>query len=300
MAVAAMVACELPPPGPDLDPGDPAEVDCTACHIVDELFVPVSGAAPRDWMGEQGRGVVRDPGVLSLTGEPVLSLAWPRRGHHGEAQREDCAACHPVFRRTNGHGLSQYAAAGRTAAFEGGTDCASSCHDWLPAEAEVVGFAGAAGAPAGWNGSLRPADLLAVAAEADLGHGRVWRDGYVEPEEPDDDHDALGLRVNVMESGCGGCHNSFSDDHGALSMCTDCHDLGFASSRGSHERHVARIDDDVARRAPALADTPSCAFCHCDDGSPDSLCRAACYNCHVSGHLTAPILWTGEAPLPSE
>ncbi len=286
----ASAACELPPAGARLDPGEPAEVDCSACHVVEDLFVPVSDEAPGDWMAREGRGVVRDPGVLSLDGAPLISFPWSRRGSHGPAEREGCQGCHPVYRRTSGHGLAGYSEQGERAAFRGGEDCAAACHGWLPADATALGFSPSSGPTSSHRGSLRPGDLLAEDAAAGGGHGRLWSRGYV---EADDDERAatLGLRVARLEAGCGGCHNRFDSTHGAIAVCTDCHDLDSSDARGGHERHVARIGDEVDRRAPAFAEERACSFCHCGSDAPEALCRAACLSCHLGGHGPRPVLW---------
>ena len=281
---AAMVAaaCELPPMGPDLDPGQAADVDCSACHDIGALVAPVAAAAPRDWMARVGAGVVRDPGVVTADAEVAYTLGWVGRGHHELSEESRCAECHPVYVRTSGHGISSYPAASQAEAFEPAVDCAAECHQWIPAFADVR-----SSTRVGYSGSLRPGDLLAADLAAGGSHGGIWRQGLVPAEDSPEQSE---LRVDLLDAGCGGCHNRFSGRHGATFTCTACHDLEADSVDGGHEAHVDRIDQRYPDGAPT-ADGQACGVCHCRGQEPDALCRAACYNCHLSGHAPSPVLW---------
>lgn len=249
-------------------------VRCDACHDAAALGTAVEGAglAPRDWAASRGEGLVR---VDPLFPEPGLWWAtpWTKRGSHDPVALADCAGCHPTDADGIGHGIRTFRYP--DSVFAGGTDCAGPCHGWVPGNATATGFAPAEGTPPSWTGSLRPGALLAA---ADNGHARLWRDG-ARPADPD------RFGYGAFNPGCGGCHQVATEDHGHVPGCIDCHRFG--RMRGPlHAVHVTAIADAVDAIDPELGGSGGtfCDYCHADAESPGPRARAACYNCHLSGH----------------
>jgi len=247
---------------------------CDACHDLAELGTAVADAslAPGDWAAVHADGVVR---VDPMFPEPGLwwAVPWIGRGHHDANALADCAGCHPVDAGGFGHGVRTFPAL--DAVFAGGTDCAGTCHAWLPATATAVGFDPAEGDAPTWTGSLRPRALL---EGADNAHSRLWREG-ARPADPD----AFGY--GAFNPGCGGCHQVATEDHGHVTGCLDCHRFGGPGGR-LHGLHADAIADGVDAIDPGLAASGGsrCDYCHADGDSPGPRARAACYGCHLSGH----------------
>jgi hypothetical protein len=172
----------------------------------------------------------------------------------------------------------------------GGQACATAqCHPWLGAATTATGFADASGKPRDWTGSLRPADLLAASTGA---HHDLWLAGG-RPQNPD----AIGFLA--FRPGCGACHTLGSDAHGQVPGCLDCHRFGGAQGP-LHQAHVKAISAGQATNDPEGAKQGLlCEYCHAAESGITPLGRAACYNCHLSGHQ--PLDDQGQArfwPLP--
>ena len=260
-------------------------LECSECHAVAELRTsnepePV-GAAPRDWLTAHGAGLVRLDSVVG-TEPPRLDLPWTRRGSHDDQSMADCAGCHPVRDDGLGHGVRTYPTPGDV--FSPGVACSDDCHAWLPKQVLVVGFTPAEGPAPIYEGSLRPADLLAGAQN---GHSTLWKQG-ARPAEAGD------YAISAFNPGCGGCHNLAAEAHGVVMGCLDCHRFG-GWSGPLHKLH----DDAITARASAVdadfsaAGGSPCAYCHAEDDEPMSRSLAACYGCHLSGHQ--PMNAAGEA-----
>jgi len=180
--------------------------------------------------------------------------------------------CHPVDENGIGHGVRAYPESARDTAFVGGESCAGECHGWLANPVEVTGFEEWGGFST-FDGHLDPEDLL---AGADNAHSELWKVGFV-PEN-------MEMKISSFNAGCGGCHNVKSEAHGATVTCTDCHAMASDENVELHNAHVSYIAAHVLTLANELADVPACAFCHREDGAPEAVSNAACYNCHLSGH----------------
>jgi len=272
---------------PDLPP---FTGDCQVCHDPASLGVP--GADPqqglRQWMESKGAGLVRRDSAFP-DGALHLSLEWPRRGSHAEAEdASGCGLCHPVGPEGIGHGVRTYPEELLATVFTGGASCADECHGWLVEDVTVTGFEDGTGQVPFYQGSARPADLLAAGGNA---HSTLWQEG-ARPQ-------VLPMKIAAFNSGCGGCHHVAGESHGAIMTCTDCH--GLAGSQGSqlHEQHVEFIAQHSSRLDPVHEGESGCGFCHLGDTGDPELHRAACYSCHLSGHQ--PLDVEGRAhfwPLP--
>jgi hypothetical protein len=270
--VAGILGCESAGgSGPDIHE---VVTQCSACHDIQALGTPLDSTfqAPRDWMALHGEGLVR---VDPLFPEPGLwwNVPWPKRGYHDEGALADCSGCHPVSDDGFGHGIRTFRFPEMV--FTGGMDCASSCHEWLPAQAAVDGFEPSSGTAPRYEGSMRPGDLLAAGGNA---HSDLWVDGAI-PARPE------SFGYGSFNAGCGGCHQIATEDHGHVTTCRDCHRFG-GSNGPLHILHVAAIASRADRIDPELAATGStfCAYCHADGDEPGTRASRVCYNCHLSGH----------------
>lgn len=258
-----------------------AITDCFACHRASDLTQEKSGAAlaPGAWMALAGEGLTRyDPGS-PLDAELHFELRWPRRGHHPEMDAGACGDCHPVRADGLGHGVSQYGASAREQAHAaGGASCATSCHGWVGGERAIAPPYDAEALPTLVD-DVSPEGLLS--AIEDGPHARLWRQGFVAEAQDDE------WVFQLIGPGCGGCHNARVPRHGTVPQCSDCHAFGAIGDR-LHQVHLQAIGAGQAQLDPAADDRDSCAYCHNRNApgaeDPDEVYRAACYNCHLSGH----------------
>ncbi|MFH2009294.1 MAG: hypothetical protein ABI333_22075 [bacterium] len=270
------------------DPLTPQKVpDCMECHDLASLTAPVSSEPLREWTGLQGRGLVRRP-VMIQTDAEAFEAPLPRRGNHTEMAAAYCVACHPVSEQGIRHGLRIYPREARGRVFGSATDCAASCHGWLPVDAISTGFTPASGAPPEYSGSLRPHALL---TGADNAHAVIYREGFVRDG-------GFTLLISRLKSGCGGCHNVRNEFHGTINSCVQCHRFGDTSGR-LHTTHLDAIESGRdANDLDHAAEVP-CSYCHGFGPVESDLKNAACYSCHLSGHQ--PLNDAGQAhfwPLP--
>lgn len=181
-----------------------------------------------------------------------MGIAWPDRGIHSAEEASVCSTCHTMTASGIGHGLALYPAGVADKAHKGGSDCAADCHAWLPAD-------------------LQPGALL---MESSSGHGRLYRKGYIRRKGP------ATIRFARIGPGCGGCHNARTRRHGSIVGCVDCHDFAYRKSLSLHERHVEVLESTTGSGMGG-----PCASCHpAEKGGEIGSFRAACYNCHPSGH----------------
>lgn len=250
--------------------------ECLTCHDIKTLKEPISDEAPQDWLQASSPGIARidpwDPTVFTL------GVTWPRRGHHGAESLSGCKRCHD--RRSGNilkHGARFYPDDSLEILAQGGATCSSQgCHQWL-GTIDTQGFVRADGTALSFSGSALPETLL---SGADNAHDTVFREGYRQAEMA-----RREIKVTALNPGCGGCHNAFSGDHGAMLSCTDCHAFGAGSTGASpHQRHINLIEGDRALNDPAHAELMSCLYCHGWSEQAGDLHRPACYNCHLSGH----------------
>ncbi len=229
--------------------------NCNGCHDSTWLAAqqPQATGTQVQWLMAKGRGLVRVEPVFPTPGT-VYGLPWPARGWHDAAALQNCAVCHP-YRPEDGLGHSLLGYPDVAAVFQPGGTC-TGCHGWL-------------------DPSMQPETLL---KGADNGHARIWLLG-VRPKVPQD------YRFAAFNPGCGGCHNVASENHGAIAGCLDCHRMGGPGS-ASHDKHTKLIADNQAKLDPqaVTAGTPTCGWCHTPDSGETGRSRAACYNCHLSGH----------------
>ncbi len=230
--------------------------DCTECHSLFDLGALHAQEAekPATWLGARGHGLVRVDPVFPAPGT-VFGLPWVARGRHDYISLNNCQMCHPHRPSDKlGHGFLAYPDPADV--FASARSCAATCHTWLP-------------------DALAPDTLL---RGAENGHSRVWRDG-VRPQV------VANYRFGAFNAGCGGCHNISSEDHGATPGCLDCHKMG-APGVASHDAHVKLIEVGQALYDPEAkaASVASCEYCHAPDAGETQRSRAACYNCHLSGH----------------
>ena len=249
----------------------PFTTDCKTCHDVDSLGV-VKGdehAGAREWMTEQGAGLVRRDPAIPAPGV-TLGLPWPSRGRHGAGT--ECADCHPVRADGLGHGVRTYPAVVLDKVFSGGESCSGACHEWLSDQGASSGYLGADGKTPSYVGSLRPSQLL---QGADNAHSTLWKLGLRVDLPP--------ISITVFNPGCGGCHNATEESHGAVVGCLDCHHFG-GSTGELHATHVQAIADNAGVIDAQRAGASFCSYCHRTDGVPVDRSNPACYNCHLSGH----------------
>lgn len=271
---AALVLC-LPLAGATGCGDDPAPQqvpDCTQCHDIAALTAPVSSEPLREWTTLQGRGLVRRP-VMIQTSADAFDAPLPRRGNHTEMTPAQCVACHPVSEQGIRHGLRIYPREARNQVFRSATDCARSCHGWLPDEAISIGFTPASGTPPEYSGSLRPHELL---TGGDNAHAAIYRDGFVRDG-------GFTLLLSQLKPGCGGCHNVRNEFHGTINSCVQCHRFGDTSGR-LHITHTDAIEAGRDANDPDHATEMGCSYCHGFGNLESDLKNAACYNCHLSGH----------------
>lgn len=271
-------AAEKPPVVAQLPP---VVTDCSTCHELGELAAELSNerGGLREWVGSMGQGLVRRDPAIPAPGVH-LGFTWPGRGRHGlpgaevegDALREACSGCHPVGADGLGHGVRCYPPEAARTVFTGGASCGGSCHGWLTGGVTAAGFQDAGGQTPTYQGSLRPAELLAA---ADNAHFALWREGWRT--------DSQRIRIWAFNPGCGGCHNAISEPHGAVAGCLDCHDLGGMGGE-QHGRHVELITNHADRIDPGRPDPSPCAYCHRQGDLSGVRSRAACYNCHLGGH----------------
>lgn len=266
----------MDPGGGDVPAGDPGmelpafNRDCASCHDLELLDKVLSDepAGPREWMAQQGNGLVRvDPALPSAVNQ--YGLKWVKRGRHGDHTGGDCLSCHPVRDDGMGHGLRIYPSG--DLAFKGGTGCAGPCHAWLADTVTVKGFEDSQGARPVYEGSSRPADLL---EGADNAHSKLWREGA----RPD----AGRFRIGAFNAGCGGCHNLAAESHGTVMGCLDCHKfLG-----EPHDLHVQWVAQNMDELDPGAgqAGVPLCGYCHVHEDPSMDRSGGVCYNCHLGGH----------------
>ncbi len=255
--------------------------ECSACHELPALGTAVeSSALPwSSWLEKAGRGLVRVAPAVPEAGVH-LGLSWARRGVHPADALSDgaCDSCHPVDAQGIGHGVRAYPEAAAKLAFAGGESCGGTCHSWLPEDLAMAPFGD--DGPS-WQGSARPADLLTA---GDNAHSKLWQEGFVASVT------SLSLKMSQYRPGCGGCHNLADESHGAMLSCLDCHKLTDGDGN-THSQHIAIIGSRLEQRNPT-GPASACAYCHMDDDYAQ-VGRAACYNCHLSGHQ--PLAPTGGA-----
>jgi hypothetical protein len=268
-SAADLKASDVPP---DVAPLPTLEVTCASCHDIEALgpMAATSGSSWSSWLVAAGQGLVRvDPAIP----EPGthLGLSWPRRGYHPQSAlaTEACQSCHPVDNQGIGHGIKAYPEVAAKLAFTGGESCGPGCHEWLGTTVAAAPFGD--GGPT-WQGSADPADLLAA---GDNAHTALWQDGYAGNGK------GLSLKIGQFRPGCGGCHNLAEESHGAMLSCLHCHRMTGGDGK-SHSQHIAIINAQKDQVNPDGPDS-ACAYCHMEDGSQD-VGKAACYNCHLSGH----------------
>lgn len=251
----------------DLDDLPPITTSCTHCHDIQALARGEATMGTREWMVQRGDGLVRvDPALPISPSEKRIFFV--RRGRHA-AVASGCGACHPVRDDGIGHGVKTFPDV--TTVFRGGDRCGGSCHSWLYAEVESLGFLGASGKRATWRGSPRPEVLL---EKVETAHTRLWRQGA----RPDPE----AFRISAFNAGCGGCHHLREESHGAMLGCLDCHRF-----RGNpHERHIQVIASTMGTvDVEAVQEGVSpCSYCHVEDDPGMERSGAVCYNCHLSGH----------------
>lgn len=248
------------------------DVACASCHDLEVLGQKAadSDGAWSSWLVAAGQGLVRVDPAIPAPGTH-LGLSWPRRGNHPSSALAAgaCHGCHPVDDQGIGHGVRAYPEAAAKAAFAGGESCGPGCHEWLGSGIVAAPFGD--GGPV-WQGSADPADLLAA---GDNAHTALWQDGYAGNGK------GLSLKIGQFRPGCGGCHNLAEESHGAMLSCLHCHRMTGGDGK-SHSQHIAIINAQKDQVNPDGPDS-ACAYCHMEDGSQD-VGKAACYNCHLSGH----------------
>ena len=245
--------------------------NCLACHSQTEITQILSdeSAGPREWMNQAGTGLTR---VVPLIPQYLLkseeyTLEWPHRGRHPVYNSGDCCACHLTDASGLGHGSRTYSDP---------EECQGSCHVWLKPEIKSSGFAILGGEALSYSASAEPETLLSAAENS---HAQIFREGYQRLEGNYD-----RIKVSQLSPGCRGCHNHFFPDHGSLSVCTDCHNFGTPDKGAEHLSHLAYISARQNELNPAAAGGEACVYCHGFSPGADTFYRAACYNCHLSGH----------------
>lgn len=225
--------------------------ECLSCHTSESLLQKGNSLSQMKNMRDNGEGVKT---IFSLEVRGMLSLRWrgvkwKKRGRHIENDMKNCSLCHRY------HGEAIYPI---------DEDPCSGCHSWL-SSIDEKGFGGS-----GYSGSIRPEDLLKSGP-----HSRIFKRGF--SSSPSD-----GIRIQILNPGCRGCHNLLNSAHGAITECTDCHIF----SGKMHERHNRRIEETQDKNDPG--NNVSCVYCHPGKGE---VYRASCYNCHLSGHNPSLYYW---------
>ena len=95
--------------------------DCSICHDYEALAAVHSDedAGPREWLVEQGLGLVRFEKALPEAGKQQMASPWPDRGRHTETDLADCFSCHPVDELGHGHGIKTFSETTRSSVFQG-------------------------------------------------------------------------------------------------------------------------------------------------------------------------------------
>jgi hypothetical protein len=126
------------------------------------------------------------------------------------------------------------------------------------------------GAGGSYSGSIRPEKLILSGA-----HSGIFKKGFVGEKK--------GIKVQLLNPGCTGCHNLREGRHGAITQCTECHDF---SSFGIHDSHTETIKGTAELNG--IESEKVCGFCH---PVGNNLYKAGCYNCHLSGHNPELYYW---------
>jgi len=241
---------------------------CLTCHSQSEITRVLSDedAGPREWMNQAGTGLTRAVPLIPLKSEEYV-LEWPRRGRHPDYDSRDCCTCHLTDASGLGHGSRTY---------PDPEECQGRCHAWLKPEIKSSGFAIPGGDSLTYSGPAEPETLLSAAENR---HAQIFREGYQRPEGNSD-----RIKVSQLSAGCRGCHNHFFPDHGSISACTDCHSFDTPDQGAGHLKHLAYISARQTELNPAAAGGEACVYCHGLSPGADTFYRAACYNCHLSGH----------------
>lgn len=276
---------------------------CLGCHPAATLMeVRVTGSA-REVADQLGDGFLYEAG---------FRVTQPRRGAHAARDLDACASCH--VGHSNAQDFAQnrniYPPPALNTLYQGGTDCASGCHDWLKVPVFQTGFVNLFGFLPYWEGDLDPYRLLESSSNALLNsllsgddrprHRLIFREGWAwDGKKPL----PFTTTVDRVSPGCGGCHDlSQEARHGEVPSCNDCHwfrrdNPAGGNGRGSaHELLVATTEAFLPLSAPSDRNKGACVFCHASgengEHTDDPLTRRQCYNCHVSGHhtLNAPAI----------
>jgi len=225
--------------------------NCKGCHSPQSLHQKGEEGSQKSVMERRGEGVkviaffdVKGMGFVLKW----LGVEWVKRGRHSETDIKRCELCH------EGHEIIKYP--------EDGKSC-NGCHYWL-GEVEEKGIGGS------FSGSIRPENLILSGA-----HHSIFSKGFAGKR--------AGMKVQLINSGCTGCHNLREGRHGAITQCTDCHDF---SSRGIHDSHMKNIKETAELNG--MDPEKTCGFCH---PKGDDLYKAGCYNCHLSGHNPEIYYW---------
>ncbi len=274
-----------------------SSASCLGCHPAETLSrVKVRGSA-REVVDQLGDGFGYEPGSR---------VVFPRRGAHAARDLEACSTCHVGHSNAQDYAQNRnlYPQPALNALYQGGTDCASGCHDWLKEPVFQTGFTNLFRFLPYWEGPLDPYALLessAAAAGAILvtgdntpKHRQILREGW---EWDGKKLQSSTMVVDRVLPGCGGCHDlSGEARHGEVPACNDCHWFRTTNPAGANGRFtahtllVATTDAFVPFAAPPQRNKGSCVFCHVsgENGelADDPLTRRQCYNCHVSGHHT--------------
>lgn len=274
-----------------------ASAACLGCHPAETLTtVKVRGSARE----------VADQLADGFGYEPGSRVVYPRRGAHAARDLEACGTCHVGHTGAQDFALNRnvYPQPALELLRQGGTDCASGCHDWLKEPVFETGFTNLFQYLPYFEGSLDPYTLLEGSAAA-LGailvtgdetpkHRQILREGWRANARK---LHSTTLAVEEVAPGCGGCHDlSGEQRHGETPSCNDCHWFRTTNPAGAnglvsaHAWLVFSIDAFVPFAAPPHAQKGSCVFCHVSgvngELADDPLTRRYCYNCHVSGHQT--------------
>lgn len=254
-------------------------VSCYDCHDPFQISMSRSNEALgiKEWMQAGSSGLVM---IQPYNPPPlyILILEWPDRGRHPfDLNTNDCAQCHPIYDNVENHSNSEYPPQAQRYLFDGGIDCAGSCHTWLQGNVVSTGFSSSTGTTPTYDGTLDPFSLLTSVQTA---HTGIFLAGFrITQDDP-------GLAIRHLNPGCGGCHNWDGPRHGHIAECTDCHVFDPSLPGGLHQSHISIISATQAQMDPADAGMPSCAYCHgfSDTTTNHVLSNASCYNCHLSGH----------------
>lgn len=220
------------------------------------------------------------------------------RGSHVEGQ--GCTSCH-----------QPHEAEPRPPSYP--LTCDATCHAWL-GDIDQAGYPSVFG-PTGFQGSVAPEALLAVANDLD-GDGRDHKAIYQrfgcagfchDPAMSLDKAEAWGASSADPGVPAGTLHGyigprSWRTSDPGVRACTACHRIvspvGMPGSGGPdlHATHIAFIQieksfADLRDDAPQSA----CTYCHrvYTPDSPATAQPGGCYNCHLSGHRPETYYWAG-------